>query len=332
MFVLTDISLFLELPRPSQEATIATGCVVVSGAESVMLAGSVHGSGGLLLAALLGNLMGGLVGSRVTTRVGAPLVVAWIVLFAARVGHMPGESAVSSIIQTINAAVIAIFVLGACWSLEIETRRGYALMLRARLGQIQLSSRNAELDILAMQDTLTGLANRRAFDRWIAAAWQHGVAEGGALGLIAIDVDKFKLYNDYYGHPGGDACLKAVAACLREQLRGTTDMLARVGGEEFAVILPGVNAHHCSDVAERLRQAVFGLQWPHLGKEQDRIVTVSLGAASLHPAEDGRGPDALLKAADAALYAAKHGGRNRVFVAMADGSAREPALVQYAGS
>ncbi len=127
-------------------------------------------------------------------------------------------------------------------------------------------------------------------------------------------MDRFKAYNDFYGHPSGDACLQAIARCLREQLRGTSDRVARIGGEEFSVVLPGLDGELCADVAERLRAAVAALELPHLDNEHGRIVTISCGAASLLATEP-MSPRDLVAAADAALYHAKQTGRNRVCLA-----------------
>jgi diguanylate cyclase (GGDEF)-like protein len=127
-------------------------------------------------------------------------------------------------------------------------------------------------------------------------------------------VDHFKSYNDFYGHPAGDACLQLVARCLSEQLRGSGDMVARVGGEEFAILLPDLRLETAGDIAERVRQAIEALELPHLGQGVGRVVTISCGACSLVPRRGMTVKD-LFAAADCALYAAKQAGRNRVCLA-----------------
>ncbi len=218
-------------------------------------------------------------------------------------------------------SVTALYLLFANWRLERAHRRSYLITLRERQQRQNLSARNIELDELARRDPLTGLANRRAYDSWISAAWsptgagEKGAADkAGSLGLIVIDVDRFKAFNDFYGHPAGDACLKSIAVCLREQLRGTTDLVARLGGEEFAVLLPALSEANCADVAERMRLAIQRLELPHSGLGPHGMVTVSAGVAStlVLPAHS---PASLFEAADSALYQAKISGRNRVCVA-----------------
>jgi diguanylate cyclase (GGDEF)-like protein len=214
------------------------------------------------------------------------------------------------------AVVTGAYLMLANWRLERGMRRGYLLILRERLQRQDLSVRNLELDELARRDPLTGLANRRAYDAWLAAAWaQEGDrAGGGRLGLIVLDIDRFKAFNDFYGHAAGDNCLKTIAICLREQLRGTTDLIARLGGEEFVVLLPGLTAELCADVAERMRLAVHRLELPHPGIGPHGMVSISAGVAS-HAVLPASAPGDLFDCADSALYQAKLAGRNRVCVA-----------------
>ncbi len=226
------------------------------------------------------------------------------------------------------ASVIAAYLMLANRRLERAHRRSYLMILRERLQRQDLSLRNMELDELAKRDPLTGLANRRAYDTWLTTAWaqeastEKTVDKAGTekfrarLGLIVIDVDRFKAFNDFYGHAAGDSCLKKIAVCLREQLRGTTDLVARLGGEEFAVLLPSLSEANCADVAERMRLAIQRLELPHSGLGPHGLVTVSAGVAStlVMPAQS---PASLFEAADSALYEAKISGRNRVCVATA---------------
>lgn len=213
----------------------------------------------------------------------------------------------------ILAACSSAYALLANWRLERQFRRNYLVSLRERLQRQDLASRNRELDELSRRDPLTGLANRRAYDLWLARAWQQAEATGGDLGLIVIDIDRFKLYNDTYGHAEGDACLRKISTCLGEQLRNTSDLVARLGGEEFAILLPRLTEDVCADVAERLRLAVAALDLPHGGLGRDRRVSVSAGVASRLGGK-AENPARLFAAADAALYEAKAAGRDQIRV------------------
>jgi diguanylate cyclase (GGDEF)-like protein len=160
----------------------------------------------------------------------------------------------------------------------------------------------------ATRDPLTQLANKRTFSEMLDRELAYAARHGGRLSLVTFDVDHFKRINDGYGHPAGDHVLRKLAELVSAGIR-TEDVAARVGGEEFAVILREVPLAGAVDCAERLRRSVEAAVFEH---EKRRIaVTVSLGVATLSKAERGSA-DALVKAADACLYQAKQGGRNRV--------------------
>jgi diguanylate cyclase (GGDEF)-like protein len=171
-----------------------------------------------------------------------------------------------------------------------------------------LSSANAQLERLSTTDALTGVANRRRFDAALAAEWTRSLSTGLPLSVIMADVDHFKHYNDDHGHPAGDACLLEISRLLAASLRDT-DLLCRYGGEEFAAILPRADLGAALVVAERMRVSVESARLPHTS--DTGAVTVSVGVASCLASAAGR-CDELLVGADAALYEAKHAGRNRV--------------------
>ena len=175
----------------------------------------------------------------------------------------------------------------------------------------KLNRANRKLERLSSQDALTGASNRRGFERALRLAWRAARAEGGLIALLLLDVDFFKAYNDHYGHPAGDACLRAVGEAARSDLRGTDSVFARYGGEEFAVVLPDADAPAASLVAERIRAAIENRRIPHAHSAVSAHVTVSIGVASMRPAT-ATTPRVLVAAADAALYRAKQAGRNRV--------------------
>ncbi len=166
----------------------------------------------------------------------------------------------------------------------------------------------------AMTDGLTGLANRRAFDEALEREWKRTLREGTQVSLLLLDIDHFKGFNDEYGHQVGDDCLRAVAQAAAGAVRAT-DIVARYGGEEIAIILPQVGVAGARETAEKVRAAIEGLQLTHCGNpEGGGMVTVSIGAATALARVGGtmRMPEGLLMAADHALYQAKHAGRNRV--------------------
>ncbi len=171
------------------------------------------------------------------------------------------------------------------------------------------------LEQLATRDGLTGLANRRCFDDTLHAEWARALRQQQPLSLLMVDVDNFKAYNDAYGHPGGDECLRRIAAAVASEMR-INDLVARYGGEEFAVILPNQSLKGAAIVAERIRLRVEQLKVPN-GRGQNQYVTVSIGAAMAIASNDTSAGQ-LVETADAALYRAKHMGRNRISLPAAE--------------
>lgn len=165
------------------------------------------------------------------------------------------------------------------------------------------------LEQLATRDGLTGLANRRCFDDTLQGEWQRALRQQQALSLLMVDVDNFKQYNDANGHLGGDECLQQVANAVSAEMRAN-DLVARYGGEEFAVILPNQSLKGAAIVAERIRYRIEQLSLPN-SRGANLSVTVSIGAATAFPSAEAD-PHALVATADAALYRAKHMGRNRI--------------------
>lgn len=197
------------------------------------------------------------------------------------------------------------------WHTRIDVKGRDELGLLARevntmLGLIE--SQVADLTALSMTDTLTGLPNRRAFDARLALEHPREQRHDRALALLILDVDHFKPYNDRYGHPAGDAALKALAAVLRLACGRASDLAARTGGEEFAVLLPETDAKGALEIAGRIQQLLRERKIRHEASPVAPCVTVSIGIAVA--GEETR--DAFVQRADRALYMAKHGGRNRV--------------------
>jgi diguanylate cyclase (GGDEF)-like protein len=157
---------------------------------------------------------------------------------------------------------------------------------------------------------LSGLANRRGFQSRLDFEWMKAQQYDSELSLMMIDVDHFKLYNDTYGHPEGDACLTRLGETLSGIAAETMGFAARYGGEEFCLLLPNVGGPRACEIGEMVRTAVQNLELPHRTSSH-QCVTVSVGIAATKP-NDTLLPGDLIEAADAALYAAKHSGRNTV--------------------
>jgi diguanylate cyclase (GGDEF)-like protein len=166
------------------------------------------------------------------------------------------------------------------------------------------------METLATEDPLTGLANRRQFDRTILSEWQRARRSGAHLSLLLVNVDRFKAFNDLYGKLAGDNCLRSIAAIAVENSRRASDLVARFGGAEFAIILPETPSGGALEIAERLRSNVELCAMAHAGNPAG-MVTVSVGCATMVPL-NGASVTEFITAADAALYGAKRGGRNRV--------------------
>ncbi len=177
----------------------------------------------------------------------------------------------------------------------------------------RMSSLNLELQAQIGFDPLTGIANRRAFHERLEALWERLAGEGASLALILVDLDHFKNLNDTRGHGEGDAALRQVGGVLRMAVRSTEDLPARLGGEEFAVLLPRTKEEHAILVAERIRDAVSYTRIPNPGTANGDTLTASLGVAVAWPQDGGKATD-LLDRADTALYKAKNEGRNKVVV------------------
>ncbi|MCD6527090.1 MAG: diguanylate cyclase [Desulfuromonas sp.] len=183
--------------------------------------------------------------------------------------------------------------------------------LQVEVGERELVQ--LELQRLSRIDSLTEIANRRYFDELAGMEWRDGQREKRSLTMLMVDVDFFKIYNDCYGHPAGDDCLRRIASALQEQLKRPRDIVARYGGEEFICLLPTTERGDGGDVATAICRAISALAIEHRGSLCSDVVTVSIGAASYVPRQ-GDEIDSLLHRADQALYAAKQGGRNTVVV------------------
>ena len=212
-----------------------------------------------------------------------------------------------------NVAAHLGVALNQAYLLKQERHNSEQLKLRnVALSQqeAELRSLNAQLHQWATRDALTLLSNRRAFDEEIQRLWDMTQTPNPQIGLLMCDVDYFKRYNDNYGHPAGDECLRQVAGVLRRALPRSTDFAARYGGEEFVVVLPGTDEDGAIAVASRILALLAEEKIPHAYSELGDHLTLSIGVACLIPKE-GTQPQILMDLADQALYDAKSKGRNR---------------------
>ncbi len=188
---------------------------------------------------------------------------------------------------------------------------GLLVWLGSTLGLAAYQTR--QFKQLSSKDELTQLANRRLFNETLQRSWQQGMRSQRPLSLIICDVDYFKIYNDTYGHPQGDRCLRSVAQALQSVVKRSTDLAARYGGEEFVILLPNTSTDRALELAELVRQRVKELQIEHKGSKVAPVVSLSLGVATMIPNSEQL-PSLLVDQADAGLYAAKQAGRDRAML------------------
>jgi len=185
-------------------------------------------------------------------------------------------------------------------------------VVRARVrSQLTIKRQADAMRELSLTDGLTGVANRRHFNDRLESEWRRCARANLPLSLIMIDIDHFKLYNDRYGHQAGDVCLQEVSAAMKRCAARPQDLLARYGGEEFILLLPQEGPEGAEAVAQRIQDEVRKLAVPHDASPTAPIVTVSMGLATAMPPLERQDANALIRSADANLYQAKQGGRNR---------------------
>ncbi|MCP4469314.1 MAG: diguanylate cyclase [Gammaproteobacteria bacterium] len=206
-------------------------------------------------------------------------------------------------------AEVAAFEAGAA---DFIAKPFHPRVLQARLNMhLQARESQQQLNNIARADALTSICNRREFDLRLMGEWSRGARTGQALGLLMIDVDKFKEYNDYYGHLRGDECLIAVAQILNSCMQRTSDLIARYGGEEFVALLPDSGLEGALTVAEDCLEAILEAELAHVHSDVLPCITVSIGVSAMVPIHD-KSSTMLIEQADIALYQAKQNGRNRI--------------------
>lgn len=212
-------------------------------------------------------------------------------------------------IGVVASLLVIVVSMGRLLILDIQRRIRTEVSLVSTREELLMVNR--KLEVLAAQDQLTGLANRRHFDDTLKIESRRAGREGTPLSLLLIDVDHFKGFNDTYGHVAGDQCLRAAGQKLQQCLKRSGDLAAHYGGEEFTLILPNTDAAGALTVAELVLEHISALGVEHQGSPFGRV-TVSIGVATLHGIEANGRELELIKAADRALYRAKAAGRNRV--------------------
>jgi len=249
---------------------------------------------------------GGALGSCVVAAIGSIYTVAGHGVMA----HVQGATLEDRILilqMFLATAVLSADVVGLVLG---DLKRSALIEEEARLG---LKDALETLEGVARVDATTRIANRRRLDEALEEAWRRAIREGSSLSFVLMDVDHFKNYNDLYGHLAGNECLRAVAEIAASVLRRPSDLIARFGGEEFAILLPQTDETGAAQLAEQIRLAIRSAGIEH-GSATSSVLTVSLGCGAVIP---GQSDDlsSLLVAADRALYQAKHDGRDRVAIA-----------------
>lgn len=208
----------------------------------------------------------------------------------------------------LTAILSIIFIALYSFAVGLMAFRQNKLLIKARK---EIKRQRDILDNISKIDGLTGIPNRRRFDEYIDLQWQNSQRSGSSLSVIMIDVDHFKAYNDFYGHGGGDKCLKKIAKTLFETIKRPNDLIARYGGEEFVCLLPATELEGAISIAETMRKNIISQSIPHEKSPVADYVTISLGVSSINPIKEST-PSILLETADKALYEAKNNNRNCV--------------------
>ena len=254
----------------------------------------------------------------------------WLVVSAAVLLFVPGHFAINLAISFVGSAFLfflllksggehplqALYVFGSAYLITIAMSGHFQRLQRKHYQLIlDLQDANGRLEHLASTDALTGIMNRRSFVEALEREHRRCIRHREEMALVLFDLDYFKEINDNHGHPAGDAVLKAMAAAVLEQIR-TEDYFARLGGEEFALLLPETDPPHANQFSERIRQTIENLRVAFQKKQIS--VTASFGVTYLHPADNDE--DSIFIRADRALYEAKKKGRNQVMVVEYSGS------------
>ena len=274
---------------------LSMACILTLGVGAALIVGIVHQVDpgypyeGLLLVSMAAYF---LVGLRLSEALACSLVVLTAYVVAELLAGLPAARLINNVLflafGNLTGAV-------GCYLLEYKSREHFLVSRLMRL--------------LAYHDSLTGLHNRRSFNRQFERLWRQAQRDGKPLALLLCDIDHFKAYNDALGHLAGDDALRKVSAVLQDSLQREGDAACRYGGEEFAIILAGTGLEGGEHVAARIHAGIAALELPHPASPLERL-SLSIGLAVLDPVRDEQ-PGELIARCDQALYSAKHEGRNR---------------------
>ncbi|GAB6268573.1 MAG: GGDEF domain-containing protein [Smithella sp.] len=241
-------------------------------------------------------------------------IIMWLSLNAGLIVFGPASNKLAIVIITnyvfIGSAVSALI---GTFLIERSLRQNYLQSRMISLENRDLEESNLKLQYLSAIDGLTQIANRRSLDRILTIEWQRALRKREPIGFIMADIDHFKVFNDTYGHQAGDECLRVVASLLKDYARRPGDLAARYGGEEFALVLTDSSAEQAGIIAEQMRDKIMNVVIKYK-KNDPTHVTASFGVASMVPGSGHASPEALILAADQAMYQAKRSGRNRVVI------------------
>ena len=241
-------------------------------------------------------------------------IIMWFSLNIGLIAYGPENNKLAIVIITnyvfIGSAVSALI---GTFLIERSLRQNYLQSRMLSLENRDLEESNLNLQYLSAIDGLTQIANRRSLDRNLSIEWQRALRKREPIGFIMADIDHFKMFNDTYGHQAGDECLRVVASSLKDGARRPGDLVARYGGEEFALVLTDSSAEQAAIVAEQMRDKIMNVVIKYK-KNAPTHVTASFGVASMVPGSGQATPEALILAADQAMYQAKRSGRNRVVI------------------
>lgn len=309
----------IRLPEPLVEVSVLVITALAAVTLGVLIAltdspQALAYPAGLVPVLMFGNLVERL-RFRYAVVFSACVVAIYVISMAFAHSHSP-DNVLVRITVPLGMLVVAtaVYSLIANYRMEFDDRQRFLRSERGQALSEQLRRSREQLQRLAHSDPLTGLPNRRQFDAYLSECWTAQCGTGRELALLLIDVDHFKPYNDRYGHPAGDECLRLVARAVADcvQNRGP-GLAARWGGEEFAVLLPETDLNTAMQLASQLRQTIQTLSLRHETSPTSQYVSVSIGVATQAPKTGGDLTSSLLSSADLALYRAKAAGRNRCF-------------------